>query len=99
MTETPSSPSDPSKNDQGLKSLIVKGLVGAISLAGVTAIPIVVKQHLEPTPVASPSPAQIAPAQMVPAQVQPTATSQSEQAQPDKELDGKDSKKKGRSKN
>lgn len=68
------SPPEPPTNE-GMRGMIVKGVIGAISLAGATAIPIIVKQHLEPTPAVSPSPsasAQIAPAQMVPAQLDPT---------------------------
>ncbi len=58
--------SSPEKND--LKSLLVKGMVGAVTLAGTTAIPIIVQQSLQhhpSTPTASPTPT-------VPAQVSPT---------------------------
>jgi hypothetical protein len=58
--------SPPEKND--FKSLLVKGVVGAVTLAGTTAIPIIVQQSLQhhpPTPTASP-------AATVPAQPSPT---------------------------
>ncbi len=57
--------SSPEKND--FKSLLAKGMIGAVTLAGTTAIPIVVQQSLQrtSTPTASPS-------ATVPAQVSPT---------------------------
>jgi hypothetical protein len=64
------------KND--FKSLLAKGAISAVALAGTTAIPIVVQQSLQhpSTPTASPSatvPAQVSPTPAVvsPAQVAP----------------------------
>jgi hypothetical protein len=57
MTSNSSPSPESPKNGQGLKSLIVKGTIGAISLAGTTAIPLVVQRQLTPpTPAVSPSP-------------------------------------------
>lgn len=74
--------SSPEKN--GFKSLLVKGMVGAVTLASTTAIPIVVQQSLQrqpATPTASPTatvPAQPSPtpaAVISPAQISPSANS------------------------
>ena len=55
-----------SPNGQGFKSLVAKGVIGAVTLAGTTAIPLLVQQRLTPpAPTASPSPS-IMPAQVVP---------------------------------
>ncbi|UBF27418.1 hypothetical protein K9N68_05575 [Kovacikia minuta CCNUW1] len=84
MAENPGSPSEPSKpepskNENSFKALIAKGMIGAISLAGATGIPLMVQKYLgSPTPAASPTPSvstQIAPAQVVPSQVQPSGNS------------------------
>ena len=65
MTENTGSPSEAPK---GFKVTVVQGIIGAISLAGTTAIPLVVNRYLAPpTPTESPAPA----AQVSPA---PTAT-------------------------
>lgn len=61
MTENPGSP----KNEHNLKALITKGVVGAISIAGATAIPLLVQKFLNP-----PAPVNQVPA-AVPAQVAP----------------------------
>lgn len=39
--------SDPAPDNNSLKALIIKGLVGGIALAGTTAIPIVVQRSLD----------------------------------------------------
>lgn len=60
------------KND--LKSLLVKGMIGAVTLAGTTAIPIVIQQSLQhhpSTPTASPT-ASASPTATVPTQASPT---------------------------
>ena len=67
----------PEKND--FKSLLAKGMIGAVTLAGTTAIPIMIQQSLQhpSTPTASPTatvPAQVSttPAAIVsPAQASP----------------------------
>lgn len=56
MTNPGSSP-EPAKD--GFKSLIAKGVVGAVALAGTTAIPLMVQRVLTPpTPASSSAPAQ-----------------------------------------
>lgn len=40
-------PSESTKDKSKLKGLVAQGLIGAVSLAGATAIPIVIKQVLE----------------------------------------------------
>lgn len=42
--------SDPAPDNNSLKALIIKGLVGGIALAGTTAIPIVVQRSLDTPP-------------------------------------------------
>ncbi len=46
-----------SPEQNGLKSLLTKGVVSAVALAGTTAIPIIVQRSLQPasTPTASPT--------------------------------------------
>jgi hypothetical protein len=71
------SDSDSSSGKNDFKSLLVKGAIGAVALAGSTAIPIVVQQSFQPTstPTASPTatiPAQVSPTPVVPTQVSPT---------------------------
>jgi hypothetical protein len=93
-----SSPSEPPKQEQSFKSLIAKGTIGAISLAGATAIPLVVQKYLGPSPAASPTPspsAQIAPAQMMPLQMQPIGDQNQAQDQDSDQTPGKKGKKKG----
>lgn len=51
--------STPERSDN-LKSLIIKGVIGAVTLAGTTAIPLVINRTLSPEP--SPSPAAASPA-------------------------------------
>lgn len=63
MTENPGSP----KNEQSLKALITKGVVGAVSIAGATAIPLLVQKFL--TPPATVNQVPTVPAQVTPAQV------------------------------
>lgn len=67
MSNSGNSPESPK---QGLKITLMQGIIGAASLAGTTAIPLLVQRALTPTP--TPSPAQIQPAQMTPA---PTSSS------------------------
>ncbi|HEY9618005.1 MAG TPA: hypothetical protein V6C64_14260 [Microcoleaceae cyanobacterium] len=69
MTESGSSP-EPKQS--GLKVTLMQGVIGAVTLAGTTAIPLLVTRYLSPppTPTTSPS-AQAAPAQVTPA---PTAS-------------------------
>ena len=71
MTEPSSQKPDNTPADNNLKGLIIKGVVGAISLAGATAIPLIVQKYLAPSappaaeapaPTTSPAPA-ISPAQ------------------------------------
>lgn len=102
MSENPTPSSTAANTEPGLKSLFMKGLVGAVSLAGATAIPLVVQQALNPSPSVESAPkvpAQVAPAQAVPAQevVQP-ATSLQEGQQADEQPSKGKSKKKGKSK-
>jgi hypothetical protein len=74
MSEEPQPSQDSQEKSAGsneLKALIAKGIIGAIALAGTTAIPILVQKALDPpAPAASPVP--ITPAQVVP--VPPTTT-------------------------
>lgn len=58
MTNNPSTPPDAPKSDQKMKGLLLQGLIGAVSLTGATAIPILVQRTLtpQPTPVVSPTP-------------------------------------------
>lgn len=57
MSENSSPPPDTSKKEDSLKSLVTKGVIGAISLAGATAIPLVVQRYLGPsTPPSAASP-------------------------------------------
>ncbi|HEY9861629.1 MAG TPA: hypothetical protein V6D16_19170 [Candidatus Obscuribacterales bacterium] len=61
MTANSGSPSEPPKG-QGFKVTLAQGIIGAVSLAGTTAIPLVVNRYLAP-PAESPAPAaQVAPA-------------------------------------
>ncbi|MBW4482560.1 MAG: hypothetical protein KME14_08450 [Tildeniella torsiva UHER 1998/13D] len=57
------SSSAPEKN--GFKSLLIKGLVSGVALAGTTAIPIVVQRSLQAPPV-SPATVPVSPAQLSP---------------------------------
>lgn len=73
MTQ-PSSPSqEPAAKPavKGFKVTLLQGIIGAVTLAGTTAIPIVVKQALETRPVVSP--ATVAPAQVTPSSAAPAA--------------------------
>jgi hypothetical protein len=103
MTENPNSP----KDEQNLKALIVKGAIGAVSIASATAIPLLVQKFLGPAPTANPvpsmpaqvAPAQVAPPQVTPSQVQPGLDDRSNQMSQDNEDEhhGK-GKKKGKKK-
>ncbi|HEY9748570.1 MAG TPA: hypothetical protein V6C63_07820 [Allocoleopsis sp.] len=63
MTANSGSPSEPPKG-QGFKVTLTQGIIGAVSLAGTTAIPLLVNRYLAPpTPAESPAPAaQVSPA-------------------------------------
>ena len=63
MTANSGSPSEPPKS-QGFKVTLTQGIIGAVSLAGTTAIPLLVNRYLAPpTPAESPAPAaQVSPA-------------------------------------
>lgn len=61
--------SDPAPDNNSLKALIIKGLVGGIALAGTTAIPIVVQRSLDTPPVSPASSEATVP--VTPAQVAP----------------------------
>ncbi|MBD2076626.1 hypothetical protein H6F86_22605 [Phormidium sp. FACHB-592] len=68
MTNSGSSPEPPKT---GFKVTLLQGVIGAVSLAGTTAIPLVVQRLVAPAPPASsptPVPAQVTPSP----QVQPT---------------------------
>lgn len=62
---TPKAPKpEAAPNNQGLKSLIAKGAVGAFTLAGTTAIPLMVQKYFSTPPAsvpAVPSPVQVSP--------------------------------------
>jgi hypothetical protein len=65
MTENSGSSPTPSRPGSKVKSLVAQGMIGAVSLTGATAIPLIVQRFLTPpTPV------------VAPAQVQPNAASQ-----------------------
>lgn len=77
MTTDNSEPS--SEAPKGFKVTFVQGIIGAISLAGTTAIPLLVTRYLDPQPpTASPAPAaQVSPAPAAttaPLVTQPTQT-------------------------
>lgn len=65
MTQNQSTPPDP-KPDQKMKGLLLQGLLGAVSLTGATAIPIVVQRALSPHPVPT-VPAAVSPQPPTPA--------------------------------
>lgn len=75
---TPAPKTEATKNNQGLKSWIVKGAVGAVSIAGTTAIPLMVQKYFSapPAPAVQASPVQVAPI-LPPTQVQPESTQSS----------------------
>lgn len=60
--------SDPAPDNNSLKALIIKGLVGGIALAGTTAIPIVVQRSLDTpvSPASSEATVPVTPAQVAP---------------------------------
>lgn len=91
MTTDPESSPESTKAGSKFKLTLVQGVIGAVSLAGTTAIPIVVQRVLSPAPIVSPSPE--ASVQVAPAQVQPT---NSPIASPD--VSEADDKKKGKKK-
>lgn len=74
MSDNSSPSPNPSKDENSLKGLIVKGIVGAVSIAGTAAIPIIVQRQLGQTPSPSPEPSPSA-------QVSPAPTQSSPQVQ------------------
>ncbi|MBD1914872.1 MULTISPECIES: hypothetical protein [Cyanophyceae] len=61
--------SDSAPENNSLKSLLIKGLVGGVALVGTTAIPIVVQRSLETPPVSpagSAATVPVSPAQLSP---------------------------------
>lgn len=58
--------SDSSPEKNGLKSLLAKGMVSAVALAGTTAIPIIVQRSLQPSPTPAASPTATGPASPTP---------------------------------
>jgi hypothetical protein len=101
MTNPGNSSESPKK---GFKVTLTQGIVGAVSLAATTAIPLLVQRAINP-PTPTPSPAQSTPAEIKPAQVTPaTAAPQiapapvssqerSETVKPEDENKGKGKKK------
>jgi hypothetical protein len=97
MTTNPGSSPEPPKAGHKLKITLAQGVIGAISLAGTTAIPILVQRALQPAPVVSPSSSPSL--QAVPAQVQsPAPTVQPIDSSNQEEQEGKKGKKKGKKK-
>lgn len=64
----------PESSKKGFKLTLMQGVIGAVSLAGTTAIPLLVQRTLTP-PTPTPSPAQSPPAEIKPAQVAPATAS------------------------
>ncbi|MBD2102253.1 hypothetical protein [Leptolyngbya sp. FACHB-261] len=62
-----------SEPPKGFKITIVQGIIGACSLAGTTAIPLLVQRYLPPAPAPV-----VSPAQMAPTQAQPPAPTQAQ---------------------
>lgn len=56
----------PETSKKGFKVTLVQGIIGAVSLAGTTAVPIIVQRALTPPPTPSPA-AEIKPAPTTPA--------------------------------
>lgn len=71
MTNSGNSPESPKK---GFRLTLVQGMIGAASLAGTTAIPLLVQRALTP-PTPIPSPVQSTPAEIKPAQIAPATAS------------------------
>jgi hypothetical protein len=65
----PGSSSEPP--NKGLKGTLIKGMIGAVTLAGTTAVPIIVQRALTPPSSPQNPPAEIKPAQMAPATASP----------------------------
>lgn len=85
MTEPSSPKPDNTSADDNLKGLIIKGIVGAVTLAGATGIPLIVQKYLGPStppptaeapaPATSPAPAvTTAPPAAAPVAAPPAAT-------------------------
>jgi hypothetical protein len=92
MTNPGNSPESPKK---GFKVTLTQGIVGAVSLAATTAIPLLVQRAINP-PTPTPSPAQSTPAEIKPAQVAPAPASPQDRAEmvkPEDENKGKGKKK------
>lgn len=95
MTNSGNSPEPPK---QGFKLTVMQGLIGAISLAGTTAIPLLVQRALNPvTPTQSPT--QSTPAQVQSTQMTPGATSPQNGLSPIVEAEDKGKGKKKNKKN
>ena len=86
--------SSDSKGSQKLKKLILQGMIGAVSLAGATAIPLVVQRFLAPTPVASP----VTPAPQTSSVQSPNEESSEQEAEEDEQPEESDEKRRGRDK-
>lgn len=78
MTENSESSSNAATSKSNLKTLLFQGLVGAATLAGTTAIPLVVNRFLNP-PAPNVTPASVAP---VAPQAAPTGEVQSSPENP-----------------
>lgn len=102
MTNPGTPPGSSEKESKGFKVTLIQGVIGAATLAGTTAIPILVQKALNPSS-PTPSPTQSAPAQSAPTQVAPATSSppiQSEaiDSQDQPQLDETDEPGKGRGK-
>jgi hypothetical protein len=93
MTTNPGSSPEPPKAGHKLKITLAQGVIGAVSLAGTTAIPILVQRVLQPAPVVSPSPGSSV--QAVPAIQSPDPT-QAIGSSKQEEQEEKKGKKKGK---
>ena len=92
MTNPGNSPEPPKK---GFKLTLMQGMIGAVSLAGTAAVPILVQRALiPPSPTQNP-PAQINPAQLTPATAAPPDLSGAVEAEKEDD-DDKRGKKKNR---
>lgn len=79
MANPENSPEPPK---QGFKITLMQGLIGAVSLAGTTAIPLIVQRAINP-PTPTPSPTQsVAVPQVQPAQMTPAPSSPNPQIEP-----------------
>lgn len=93
MTDN-STPSSPSKKED-MKALLLKGVIGAISLAGATAIPILVQRLIAPPAVVPPI---ATPASVISPQIEPTVGDQTPSTLSETNETGEDEKLRGRDK-